>query len=269
MRARRGRGTQDVVLELKRLHKEAQQAIRARDDMLAMVSHDLKGPLQTLSLHIDALLASAPLHERRAVGRARLEAAKRAVERMKRMVGDLLDASRLDAGQFPIHPREHDVAALVTESVEPFLPRIREKSIRLEIALDKTCHCAAVDRDRMIQVFSNLLDNAIRFTPVDGVISIRSSCLGHERFRVSFENSGAGIPRERLDRVFDRYWQSKDERAGAAGLGLYIAKCIIDAHGGKIEVESARGKGTKFHVTLSGNIASSHRTRPGVRECVT
>jgi signal transduction histidine kinase len=226
--------------------------------MLAMVSHDLRGPLQTLGLHIDALLASAPRSDRRAAGRARLEAARRAVDRMKRMVADLLDASRLDAGRFPIRPGEYEVAHLVAESVEPFRSRLAEKSIQLVIDLDRRCRCAVVDGDRMIQVFSNLIDNAVRFTPERGRISIRTCCAGNG-VRVSFENSGDGIPRERLGHVFDRYWQAANERAGAAGLGLYIAKGIVEAHGGKIEATSELGKGTTFHVTLAAKRAASDR----------
>jgi signal transduction histidine kinase len=266
-----GRDARAVLLELKRQHELAQQAIRARDDMLAMVSHDLKGPLQTLGLHIDALLEGSPARERRVVGRARLEAARRAVHRMKRLVGDLLDASRLDAGHFRLRPGEHDVGSLVTESLEPFQPTIRDKSIKLEVALDDLCRCAVVDKDRMIQVFSNLLDNAIRCTPVEGLISIRTTCLGTNRVRVSFENSGPGIPRERLGHVFDRYWQTDDERAGTAGLGLYIAKCIVEAHGGSIEVASEPGKGATFHLTLVADAAPRERSPSGIggEECVT
>jgi signal transduction histidine kinase len=148
---------------------------------------------------------------------------------------------------------------------------MRDKSIRLEVVLDDRCDCALVDKDRMIQVFSNLLDNAIRFTPTDGLISIRTTCLGPNRVRVSFENSGAGIPRERLEHIFDRYWQTNDERAGAAGLGLYIVKSIIEAHGGTIEAVSEPGKGATFHLTLIGDVASNGRTAPGLgsEECVT
>ena len=239
--------------------------------MLAIVSHDLKGPLHTLSLHIDALLADGPPEEQRAAGRGRLEAAQRAVHRMKRLVDDLLDVSRLDAGHFPIRPREHDVAGLVTESVEPFRPQMFEKGIQLDVALDTNCRCAVVDKERMIQVFSNLLDNAIRFTPEGGKISIRSSCLGPDRFRVSFENTGAVIPRERLGHLFDRYWQAKDERVGSAGLGLYIAKGIVEAHGGAIEVVSEQGKGTTFHLTLEGSALCTGRTVPNAKgeACVT
>jgi signal transduction histidine kinase len=262
------RDGRNALRELRRRHEEAERAIRARDDMLAMVSHDLKSPLQTLSLHLDALLTGTPPNERRAVGRARLEATQRAVDRMKRLVGDLLDASRLDAGHFPICPREHEVAAIVSESVEPFLPRMREKSIELDVALDEHCHCALVDKDRMIQVFSNLLDNAVRLTPQGGFISIRTTCLGTGRFRVSFENSGAGIPQERLEHIFDRYWQTKDERAGTAGLGLYIAKCIVEAHGGTIEAVSEPGKGTTFHLTLIEREGCT-RADAGREECVT
>jgi signal transduction histidine kinase len=261
MTARRtSRRARRRLLDLERRHERAKKSIRARDDMLAMVSHDLRGPLQTLGLHIDALLASAPRTDRRAVGRARLEAARRTVDRMKRMVTDLLDASRLDAGRFPIRPGEHRVANLVAESVEPFRARLAEKSIELVIALDRRCCCAVVDGDRMIQVFSNLIENAVRFTPERGRISIRASCLG-KGFRVSFENSGEGIPPERLEHVFDRYWQAAGERAGAAGLGLYIAKGIVEAHGGKIEATSELGKKTTFHVTLAAKRAASGRGR--------
>src|SRR5262249_40874619 len=143
MRTRRaGRNARAGFLELKRQNELAQRAIRARDDMLAMVSHDLKASLHTLDLHIDALLAGSPARERRAVGRARLEAAQRAIHRMKRLVGDLLDASRLDAGQFRLRPGEHDVGSLVTESLEPFQPTIRDKSIKLDLAIDDHCRCA-------------------------------------------------------------------------------------------------------------------------------
>jgi signal transduction histidine kinase len=240
---------QTHFLELKRSYDDAQKAIRARDDALAIVSHDLRGPLHSLSLHLDAMLTRVSHDGPRAVDRAPLESARRAVDTMKRMVADLLDVSKLDSGHFPMEACEHNIASLVGESIESFSSGLLDKSIAIDLSLDGNCHRAIVDKDRMLQVFSNLLENAIRFTPEGGVISVRiaaglNSCL------ISVADSGAGIPPEQIARVFDRYWQAEGKGRGTAGLGLYIAQRIVEAHGGTIAVESEVGQGTTFQVRL-------------------
>jgi signal transduction histidine kinase len=237
------------LAELQQSYDKAKLAIRARDDMLAMVSHDLRAPLHSMSLHIDALLMAVSKEDRRPVERLQLEAVRRAAEVMKRMLADLLDASKLDDGPPRLDLGRHSVAGLVAEGLERFEISAARKAIQIDLAV-RPSHSILCDRDRMLQVLSNLFDNAIRHTPERGSISVYTSRLTGDRVRVSIANSGQGIRKDQLGRLFDRFWQGQGIGAGAAGLGLYIAKCITEAHGGTIAVQSEPGQGATFHLVL-------------------
>jgi PAS domain S-box-containing protein len=229
-----------------RLLLESRQATRLRDEVLRIVAHDLRGPLNTISLSSGLLLELLP--EEMQIERQQLRIIGRSVEHSNRLIQDLLDVARMQAGRLSVEPETVDAARLVREAVELHRPLAAEKSITLKLEIPEDVPPIHADRDRIMQVFANLLGNAIKFTPEHGRVSVGAGRVGgHVRFSVS--DSGTGIPEESLRQVFDPFWQAKSG-SGGAGLGLSIAKGIVEAHGGRIEVQSEIGKGSTFSFTL-------------------
>lgn len=234
-----------VAIDNARLYNEAQAATRAREDLLATVSHDLKNPLNTIHM------ASAMLLRTRGEGTAADLAARidRSAERMTRLIGDLLDAAKIEAGHLRTAGQPEGVASLVEEAVEMFSNAATEKSLRLVHCTPSSSFAVLCERNLILRVFSNLIGNAIKFTPNDGSVSVEAERIAGE-IQFSVKDTGPGIPADHLPHVFDRYWQQKDSDRRGSGLGLYIAKGIVEAHGGRIWVESTLEKGTTFHFTL-------------------
>ena len=231
---------------LSRMYKEAEETIDAREQVLKIVSHDLRNPLHTISM-CASLLLDLPLQPQDQG--PHLQRIKRAGERMNRLVQDLLDVAKLEAGRVGIDARELQVAPLVREAHEMLAPLAAEKSIRLEYAVAETLPAVTADGGRVLQVLSNLVGNAVKFTPKDGRIVIRADAApGGVRFSVA--DTGPGIPQEQLGKLFGRFWQGNPADRRGIGLGLSIAKGIVDAHGGRIWVESRVGEGTTFYFTL-------------------
>jgi len=168
---------------------------------------------------------------------------------MNRLIGDLVDVTSIDAGRLALAPIGGDAGALMAEAMETFLPAAREKGVSLSAGVPAGRLRAEFDHDRMLQVFANLIANSIKFTPVGGKITVRvERTRGMLRFCVS--DSGVGIPPMMLEAIFERFWQvGKDDRRGQ-GLGLYISKCIVEAHRGRIWAESQAGKGSQVYFTL-------------------
>jgi signal transduction histidine kinase len=222
---------------------EAQRAIRTRDEVLAVVSHDLKNPLEAVLLCASLLLRSpeSPRVHRYA------EALQRSATRMDRLIRELLDLSRMDAGHFRVEVRPERLEAIVDEALVMLAPLAAEKQIALVAAggpLEAQIPC---DRERMLQVLSNLVGNALHFTPRGGRVTVRLALAPREA-EVAVTDDGPGILPEDLPHLFDRYWKSQSRRG--TGLGLAIARGIVDAHGGRIRVESRIGAGSTFTFTL-------------------
>lgn len=242
-----------------RLYEDARRATRARDEILAVVSHDLKNPLSTVRMST-ALLKELPLAGE-AVDRARkaIDSIDRASTTMTRLVEDLVDIERIELRRLHIDARAQDVGALITSVVQLFEPIARAKKIQL----DPQMHLAAraeilCDRERVVQVFSNLLGNAVKFSPEGSRIVLMVE--SRDRFvRFGVRDSGPGIAPEALTHVFDAFWQAKDTARPGFGLGLAIAKGIVEAHGGEIGVESEIGRGTTFFFTCP--VAESAKDR--------
>jgi signal transduction histidine kinase len=231
---------------LSRMYKEAEETIDAREQVLKIVSHDLRNPLHTISM-CASLLLDVPMAPSDQGGH--LQRIKRAGERMNRLVQDLLDVAKLEAGRVGIDAREVQVGPLVREAHEMLAPLAAEKSIRLECAVSEVLPAVTADAGRVLQVLSNLVGNAVKFTPKEGRIVIRADpAPGGVRFSVA--DTGPGIPQEQLSKLFGRFWQGNPADRRGIGLGLTIAKGIIDAHGGRIWVESRVGEGTTFYFTL-------------------
>jgi signal transduction histidine kinase len=238
-----------VALENARLFREAKDATRARDDLVAIVSHDLRNPVHTIHMAASFLLEVAPANDRRTQARKQLEVIQRSATRANRLIQDLLDVAKIQAGGLAVDPVAVEVQSLVNEVMESATPLAGAKQIRVSGETSSDLPQVASDRERILQVFTNLIGNAIKFTPRGGEIRILASHdSGEVRFTVA--DSGPGIPAEHLDHVFDRYWQAKSTAKLGTGLGLSIAKGIVEAHGGRIWVESPPGSGAQFNFTL-------------------
>jgi signal transduction histidine kinase len=230
------------------LKQKAEAATRARDDVLATVSHDLKNPLGTIYTSAALLLdmEMSPEAQKR-----QLDIIRRTAQRMDRLILDLLDVSRMEAGRFSVEPRPESAHALVTETKELLDSIAAAKNIELRAELRSGDVPVSADRDRVLQVFSNLVGNAVKFTPEGGIITLAVEQDGqHVRFSVS--DTGAGIDDADLPRIFDRFWHGRE--GGGSGLGLAIARGVVEAHGGEIDVESG-GAGTTFRFTLPVTVA--------------
>lgn len=236
-----------IVVEHARLFHEAQQATRARDDVLAVVAHDLRNPLNTVSMAVSLMLESTPpemVQERRQV-----EIVRRATDRMNRMIQDLLDVKRIESGRLAIDIKPESPVGLINDTIDMLRPLAAGSTIRLEANVDEGLPAVLADSARIQQVLSNLVGNAVKFTPRNGRISITAEpAEGEVRFGVI--DTGPGIPAEQLPHIFGRFWQATPSDRRGIGLGLAIAKGIVEAHSGKIWVESHVGLGSTFYFTL-------------------
>jgi signal transduction histidine kinase len=230
------------------LYTEAERAARARDELMAVVAHDLKNPLNTIQLAANILLeepdgeAGAREIDRHAVG-----AIGRAANRMQRLIHDLLEVTRAEAG-LPVQPLPADPMELLRDAVDAHGSIASAKGIVMEASADGSLPRVLADRERVAQVLSNLIGNALKFTPAGGRVSVHGwNAPPFVRFAV--EDTGPGIDPQDQARVFDRFWQANRQQMGT-GLGLSIAKSIVEAHGGEIGVQSAPGRGSRFEFSL-------------------
>lgn len=236
-----------VVVEHARLFHEAQQATRARDDVLAVVAHDLRNPLNTVSMAVALMLESTP--PERVQERRQVEIVRRAADRMNRMIQDLLDVKRMESGRLTIDTRPEPTSGLINDTIDMLRPLAAGSTIRLETSLEEDLPPVLADAARIQQVLSNLVGNAVKFTPRNGRITVCAERIdGEVRFGVI--DTGTGIPPEQVPHIFGRFWQAKTSDRRGIGLGLAIAKGIVEAHNGRIWVESHVGLGSTFYFTL-------------------
>ncbi|MEW5929270.1 MAG: PAS domain S-box protein [Gemmatimonadota bacterium] len=229
----------------RRARAEAEAASRARDEILGVVAHDLRNPLTAISMYASLLLEMPRDADTQ---RAQLRTVLELTEQMNRLIQDLLDASRIEAGQLRVHPAAVPVPPLLADAAELVRMAALERGVSLEVQAAPGLPPVLADRDRVLQVLSNLLGNAVKFTPRGGWIVVRAAHV-EGAVEVSVADTGVGIPPEHLTHVFDRFWQGDARRKGA-GLGLAIARGIVEAHGGRIRAESAPGQGSTFTFTL-------------------
>ena len=234
-----------VAIELARLAREVRASVAARDSLLAIVSHDLRGPLSAIQL-------SAELVERtveRGELRRPLDTILRSANRMTRLIDDLLQAATIEAGTFAVVLEPHEVASIVEPVFEMFEAGAAQRSIRLVREIPSGLPAIRCDGSRLVQVLSNLVSNALKFAPQGGLVQIRARAEGSE-VRFSVTDNGPGIPAEEISRLFERYWKGAAESRRGTGLGLYIAKGIVGAHNGRIWVDSQVGMGSTFTFTI-------------------
>lgn len=219
----------------------AERTARARDEVLAVVSHDLRNPLNTIQLACAMLEQGVGLEKN--VGRVR-----RAVIQMQGLIDDLLDAASIRAARLRIVAAPLDARSLVRDLTDSFAAEAAERGIELQLDAATSVTIQADER-RLSQALSNLLHNALKFTPKGGRIELRLE-VEPESVRFTVTDTGRGIAPEDLDKVFDREWQSDETAHLGSGMGLYIAKGVVAAHGGEIYVQSTQGRGSTFWFSL-------------------
>lgn len=236
-----------LAVDNARLYRDARTAVQARDDMMAVVSHDLGNPLSAIRIGTSLLLRTTP--DDRPDQRQHLEFIRQSAHQMENLINDLLDVKRLDSGTLALELRSTRPDAVVGEVVQVFQPIADGRSVRLEARCGSTLPDITADTTRLSQVLCNLVSNAVKFTEPGGKVTIDAH---HSRGVVLFSvaDTGAGIAAEHLPHVFDRFWQARREGRKGLGLGLAIARGIVEAHGGRIWVESTEGAGSTFLFTV-------------------
>ncbi|MEO5816527.1 MAG: hybrid sensor histidine kinase/response regulator [Gemmatimonadaceae bacterium] len=242
------------------LYGEAQRATQARDDVLAIVSHDLRNPLNTIHMSTSFLLdvlespgeTAPPIIPQ-------LQLIRRATARGNALIQDLLDVSRIDSGTLAVEATLTSATALLNDAVLELEPLVTSKGLRFEHEWKGDDAEVPADRGRIAQVFSNLVGNAIKFTPKGGLVRLTGKRnKNHIEFVIS--DNGAGIAADHMPHLFNRFWKATKASRSGAGLGLFIVKGIVESHGGSVSVESEPEKGTTFCFSLPG--ASDAPWRP-------
>lgn len=249
-----------LAIENAHLYEESRRAVLAREETLAVVSHDLRNPLSAILASAGVLCRKLPPGEEGERIRKRAEAIRRSAERMNHLIRDLLDMARIESKRLQLDFALHSLESIVAEAMEMFQPLATEQRIRLTARVDPGCEVLC-DRERLLQVLSNLLGNALKFTAAGGSVDVRVRRLEGD-VRVEVQDTGMGIDPAALPHIFDRYWQARPSGRAGAGLGLAIARGIVEAHGGRIEAESEPGRGATFWFDLPCNLPATSAARP-------
>lgn len=228
------------------MYRTAQSAVEAREEVLRMVAHDLRNPLSTIGMTAE-LLIEMPVTEEQRQKHARTIA--RCGQSMNRLIQDLLDFAKLEAGRIRVDPVPTGVDELLERIVELMQPIATAADVKFSVAGGSGLRPVQVDQDRIVRVFSNLIGNALKFTPPGGQVDVLAQHVGDEvRFAVT--DTGPGIPPERVSQIFESFWQAEEHDRRGIGLGLAISRHIVDAHGGRIGVQSDLGGGSEFWFTV-------------------
>lgn len=234
------------------LLQQAQSASRARETLLAVVSHDLKNPLHSIHLSTELLLRRSGVLD--AGTRRQLENVRRAAARMDRLIHDLLDFATLQTGKLSLELKEERAGELVEEAVRAHEAQAIDKGVALTAAVDDTEAVVCCDRERILQVLGNLIGNAIKFCAPGDRIEVRARRLENGT-ELAVADTGPGIAPEAMKRIFDPYWSAQEHRKQGTGLGLFISRGIVEAHGSMLEVRRTEERGATFAFTLPGAAA--------------
>ncbi|MFP5386090.1 MAG: ATP-binding protein [Bacteriovoracia bacterium] len=229
----------------------ANQALAAKEQMLAIVSHDIKNPLSALQLEAQMLLRATERAGKSLLSEeVRIQANRilKTTDRMKNLISDLLDKNKSESSLSNVLKTNVDVSQLIQEVLDSLRPLVQEKEIVLHTSVPEGTFIA-LDRNRMFQVFSNLLNNALKFTPEGGTIQIAMEENDHELI-FSVQDSGPGIKDKEVHKVFEKYWTGRSSQSEGTGLGLFICKTIVEAHDGHIFVDNVPGSGARFRFTI-------------------
>ena len=237
--------TRDVLDETRSALADAQTKEGRQHDVLGTVAHDLRSPLSVISMRAEGIAETAGAGSIRTSA----EAITLAAARMERLVSDLLDVARIQSGTLRIIKQRHDVGELLLEVFRSYEPMFSARNIDFGVNTPSDRIEACFDYGRIVQVLSNLLGNAMKFTQCGGIVTLS---VERQREVVAFElrDNGPGIPHSALPHIFERFWQIDNEVRRGLGLGLHICENIAQAHGGRISVESEVGKGTTFRFTV-------------------
>lgn len=239
------RESTDRYLKSERVYSD--DALANRDDFLAIVSHDLRDLIGGIVMSATLIAKISPSGDKDVL--AETGRIKRYAARMNRLIGDLVDVASIDAGKLAIVPSPGDCAAVILEAEDAFRATAADKGVSIDVrTTDGTPHRAAFDHDRVLQVLANLVSNSLKYTPRGGKVSLASEVIDGMA-RLSVTDTGSGIPAGALEAVFERFAQAGGGDRRGLGLGLYISRCIIEAHGGKIWAESMP-EGSKICFTL-------------------
>ncbi|SEC29835.1 cell wall metabolism sensor histidine kinase WalK [Paenibacillus sp. GP183] len=247
---RRGEGVSGTIAVLQDV-TEQEKLEQARREFVANVSHELRTPLTTIKSYLEALDDGA-IEDPQLAGRF-LGVTRSETERMIRLVTDLLHLSRLDSNQAMITKESTRIADMLEEVADRFSFQLQQRGIRIVIRIEPGLSRIMLDRDKIDQVLDNLVSNAIKYTADEGSIQIVARPLNRDFLEISVQDTGVGIPKKDLDRIFERFYRvdkARSRNMGGTGLGLSIAREIIKAHGGTITLDSEYGQGTRVSFTL-------------------
>jgi signal transduction histidine kinase len=224
----------------------AELLAHTREEVLGVVAHDLRNPLNLIITSADLLLEENLDRNRR---KELLGVTLRAGRQMNRLIGDLLDTVRLQAGKFTLDLEDVAVAMIFNQAAETFRPVADKRRIQFETVPPEDGIAVRADPLRVSQIVGNIVGNAIKFTPEHGSVTIRSDANGNS-VAIHVTDTGPGITPADMEHLFDNFWQARSNDHRGVGLGLAIAKGVVEAHGGKIWCESALGRGSTFSFTL-------------------
>ena len=238
-----------IAIDNARLHDLIQEGVRARDDMIGIVSHDLRNPVNAVKMLSGAMLdrerdetLSAEMVEYASVIR-------QAADQMDGLIRDLLDVTRVEAGRLAVAASRENTEELLSDALRTLAPLANEKDLTLRLDAPDHIPDVLADSERVGQAISNLVGNAVKFSSAGGDITVRVTVLEQE-IVFSVSDKGQGMSSEQLSHAFDRFWQSSRTDRQGAGLGLAITKGIVEAHGGRIWAESVPAAGSTFYFTL-------------------
>jgi signal transduction histidine kinase len=239
---------------LRASEKKLQRAVHARDEVLSIVAHDLRNPLNTI-------LMQAELLRRREAGPRPAEKIVFTASRMGRIIEDLLDVARMEAGHLSVEQARVAAAEVISDSVAAQQPLATAASLELSYDEPSVLPDVWADRDRLLQVFENLIGNAVKFTPPGGRITVAAAPRERDVL-FSVADTGAGVRSDELPHLFDRFWQARTGHRRGAGLGLPIVRGIVEAHGGRVWAESTPGQGSTFYFTIPAAHREEGRAEP-------
>lgn len=223
---------------------------RMQNDFMAHVTHELRSPLTAIKASLGTLSDEVTAGS---MGQNVITIANRNVDRLARLINELLDATKISAGKMTVNPKPTDTAALVRDAVTSLQSWAKTKQLALICEIPENLPMISADYDRVIQVLVNLMSNGIKFTPPNGSIKVRVVPFGPIFLKIFVSDTGPGMPKEKQKHLFEKFYQLEQREkmdTPGTGLGLYIARNIVELHGGEIGCESEEGKGTTFHFTL-------------------
>ncbi len=257
------RESTDRYLQSERVRSD--DALANRDDFLAIVTHDLRDLIGGIVMSAAVLSKRAPQNEHGNQTLAEAKRIERYAARMSRLIGDLVDVVSIDAGKLGVAPAPGDLVIVIAEAQETFHASASAKGISVETQAASDKLLGAFDHDRILQVLANLISNSLKFTPRGGKIMINGDQEAGN-LRLSVVDTGPGIPNGALESIFERFTQVGKHDSGGLGLGLYISRCIVEAHGGRIWAESQPGAGSSISFTLPMRAAAAAVGNPSSSE---